>query len=84
METELKNKIAIVTGAGQGMGEAIALTFAKEGADVVVNDIYLDRVESTAAQIKALGHQVMAIQADISQEDQVNQMVEKVVKEWGE
>lgn len=80
---EFKNKIAIVTGAGQGMGEAIALTLAQEGADVVVNDIYLDRVESTAAQIKALGRKVMAIQADISQEDQVNKMVERVIKDWG-
>lgn len=83
MEFELKNKIAMVTGAGQGIGEAIALTFAREGADVVINDIRLETLERTAGQIKALGGKVMAIQADVSQEDQVNQMAEKVIKEWG-
>ena len=83
MDMELKNKIAIVTGAGQGMGEAIALTFSREGADVAIDDIRLDTLERTAGQIKAMGHKVMAIRADVSQEDQVNQMVEKVIKEWG-
>ena len=56
MEMELKNKIAIVTGAGQGMGEAIALTFSREGADVAIDDIRLETLERTAGQIKAMGH----------------------------
>jgi NAD(P)-dependent dehydrogenase (short-subunit alcohol dehydrogenase family) len=83
MDLELKNKIAMVTGAGQGMGEAFALTFTREGADVVINDIRQETLERTASQIRALGGKVMAIQADISQEDQVNRMVEKVIQEWG-
>src|SRR5512136_966692 len=83
MDMEFKNKVAIVTGAGQGMGEAIALTFAREGAFVAINDIRSDTLERTANQIKALGGKVMAMQADISQEDQVNQMIEKVIQEWG-
>jgi NAD(P)-dependent dehydrogenase (short-subunit alcohol dehydrogenase family) len=83
MEIELKNKIAIVTGAGQGMGEAIALTFSREGAKVAINDIRQETLERTANQIKAMGGEVMAIRADISQEDQVNQLVEKVIKQWG-
>lgn len=80
---ELKNKIAIVTGAGRGMGEAIALTFAREGADVVVNDINLANAKKTASGVQALGRRAMAIQADVSSETEVNQMVERVIREWG-
>jgi len=80
---KLKNKIAIVTGAGQGIGKAIALTFAREGADVAVNDINLVNIENTAVEIKSLGRRSIAIQADISSEGAVNRMVEQVIKEWG-
>jgi NAD(P)-dependent dehydrogenase (short-subunit alcohol dehydrogenase family) len=80
---ELANKIAIVTGAGQGMGEAIALTFAREGADVAVNDIHLDTLERTAAEVKALGRRAIALKADVSNEAEVNRMVERVIREWG-
>jgi NAD(P)-dependent dehydrogenase (short-subunit alcohol dehydrogenase family) len=80
---ELENKIAIVTGAGRGMGEAIALTFAREGADVVVNDINLENLEKTAAAIRALGRRALPLQADISQAAEVNGMIEKAVREWG-
>jgi NAD(P)-dependent dehydrogenase (short-subunit alcohol dehydrogenase family) len=80
---KLKNKIALVTGAGQGIGQAIALTFAREGADVAVNDINLANVEKTASDIRALGRRAMAIQADVSSEPEVNRMVEQVIREWG-
>jgi len=80
---ELTNKIAIVTGAGRGMGEAIALTFAREGADVVVNDINLANAEKTAAGVQALGRRAMVIRADVSSEDEVNLMVERVIRDWG-
>ncbi|MBP1706463.1 MAG: short-chain dehydrogenase/reductase 3-oxoacyl-[acyl-carrier protein] reductase [Chloroflexi bacterium] len=79
----LENKIAIVTGAGQGMGEAIALTFAREGAEVVVNDINLANAEKTAEEIKSLGKRALAIQADVSSWAEVNGMVERVIREWG-
>ena len=79
----LENKIAIVTGAGQGMGEAIALTFAREGAEVVVNDINLANAEKTAEEIKSLGKRALAVQADVSIWAEVNGMVERVISEWG-
>jgi NAD(P)-dependent dehydrogenase (short-subunit alcohol dehydrogenase family) len=79
----LENKIAIVTGAGQGMGEAIALTFAREGAEVVVNDINLANAEKTAEEIKSLGKRALAIQADVSSWAEVNGMVERVIRERG-
>ena len=83
---ELEGKIALVTGAGGGgggQGSAIALALAKEGADIAVNDINLEYAEATAAEIKALGRRALAVKADVSVEDEVNQMVGRVVKEWG-
>jgi NAD(P)-dependent dehydrogenase (short-subunit alcohol dehydrogenase family) len=79
---ELEGKIAIVTGAGSGIGKAIALTFAREGADVAVNDVRLETAEVTASEVSVLGRRSMAIKADVSVQDEVNQMVEQVIREW--
>jgi NAD(P)-dependent dehydrogenase (short-subunit alcohol dehydrogenase family) len=83
LNMELEGKIALVTGAGRGIGKGIALAFAKEGADVAVNDINLATAESSASEVKALGRRSMAIKADVSKQDQVNQMVERMIREWG-
>jgi NAD(P)-dependent dehydrogenase (short-subunit alcohol dehydrogenase family) len=84
---ELEGKIALVTGAGGGgpggMGKGCAMVFAREGADVVVNDIGKELAETTAEEIKALGRRSMAIAADVTDEKAVNDMVAKVVNEWG-
>jgi NAD(P)-dependent dehydrogenase (short-subunit alcohol dehydrogenase family) len=84
---ELEGKIALVTGAGGGgpggMGKGIALCFAREGADIAVNDINKELAESTAAVIKAMGRRAMAVVADVSKEAEVNQMVARVISEWG-
>ncbi|MBN2061021.1 MAG: SDR family oxidoreductase [Deltaproteobacteria bacterium] len=80
---ELEGKIALVTGAGWGMGKAIALKFAQEGADVVVNDIKSETAEATALEIKTLGRRPLPISADVSKEDEVSRMVEHIINEWG-
>jgi 3-oxoacyl-[acyl-carrier protein] reductase len=83
---ELAGKIALVTGAGGGgggQGSAIALTLAREGADIAVNDINPEYAGATAAEVKALGRRAIAVRADVSSDEQVNKMVERVVKEWG-
>ncbi len=84
---ELKGKIALVTGAGGGgpggMGKGCAMVFAREGADVVVNDINQELAESTAKEIQAMGRRAMAVAADVTDEKAVDAMVAKVVKEWG-
>ncbi len=76
----LEGKIAIVTGAGQGIGRAIALTLAKEGANVVVNvDKNLEAAKSVAEEIKSAGRQAQVIKADVSSSAQVNELVKKTV-----
>jgi len=84
---ELEGKIALVTGAGGGggggQGRAIALALAAEGADVAANDINLALAEATASEVRALGRRSMALKADVSVQDEVNQMVERVIQEWG-
>jgi 3-oxoacyl-[acyl-carrier protein] reductase len=84
---ELEGKIALVTGAGGGgpggMGKGIAMVFAREGADIAVNDIDQKLAETTAEEIRAMGRRAMAVVADVSKEEEVNGMVEKVIGEWG-
>jgi NAD(P)-dependent dehydrogenase (short-subunit alcohol dehydrogenase family) len=80
---EFRGKIALVTGAGQGIGKAIALGLVGEGADVVANDLNLDLAESTAREIRAAGSRAMAIQANVAMEGEVVSMVDRIVKEWG-
>jgi len=81
----LKDKIAIVTGAGSGQGHATAILFAKEGAKVVVNDSHEDKAKKTVDMIeKEVGkNKSIAIKADVSKEDQVKKMVEETVKHFG-
>ncbi|HEX77752.1 MAG TPA: SDR family oxidoreductase [Dehalococcoidia bacterium] len=83
METGLQGKIALVTGSGRGIGKAIALALAAEGADVVINDVNLADAEGTAQEVRAIGRRSMAIRADVTSETQVKEMVEQVTREWG-
>jgi len=80
---ELKNQIAIVTGAGKGIGEAIALAFAREGAHVVVNDIDSDEAMRVSQRIISMGEKAVPIRADVSIKDQVDHMVKETVKTFG-
>lgn len=76
---KLAGKVAIVTGAAQGIGRATALTLAKEGADIVVNDISLELAKKVADEIKSLGRQAQAIKADVSNSAEVSQMVNETL-----
>ena len=80
---KLEGKVAMVTGAGQGIGKAIALGLAREGADVVVNDISLETASGVADEIKAMGRQALAIKADVTQSKEVNEMVKTALNEMG-
>ena len=66
MSALLEGKIALVTGAGLGIGRACALVMAREGATVVVSDVNIERAETTLKVVNAVGGQGMAFAADVS------------------
>lgn len=82
MKLTLDDRVAIVTGAGQGAGAAIAQTLATAGARVVVNDINPDRADRVAAEIVAQGGQAIAIQADVANKFQCVKLIENTRAEW--
>lgn len=82
---KLKDKVAIITGAGSGMGRTAAMLFAREGAKVVVNDEHEDEANQVAEEIKGEDTEGDAIpfKADVANEEEVKAMVEKAVEKFG-
>lgn len=80
---KLERKCAIVTGAASGIGREIALTYAREGANVAIADLNLAAANDAAAEIRDLGVQAMGIAMDVANEDQVNAGVDAVASQWG-
>ena len=85
MELGLKDKVALVTGAGSqiGFGKAIALALAQEGCDVIVNDIDLDTAKQTATEVEKLGRKSMAIKADVTKGADWDNMVKEALAKFG-
>lgn len=80
----LKDKVAIVTGGGTGIGKAISLAFASEQATVIVAARTLSKLDETAKEIISKGGQSTAIQTDVTDENQVKRMVAKALNEYGQ
>jgi len=81
---KLANKVALITGAAQGIGKGIAEVFAREGADVVISDIAgLEKSESLAQSIRKQGRRALVLQADASDREQVEATFERAWKEFG-
>jgi len=80
---KLLDKVALITGAGRGIGKAIALRFSDEGAEVIVNDIEIARARNVAESLKKLGRQTVAIKADVRSRPEVDQMFEQIEREFG-
>jgi NAD(P)-dependent dehydrogenase (short-subunit alcohol dehydrogenase family) len=79
----LANKIAIVTGSGAGIGEAIATRFAEEGARLVLADYRLEGIEALAAKLTAMGKDAVAVQADISKPEQAKSITDVALERFG-
>jgi 3-oxoacyl-[acyl-carrier protein] reductase len=79
----LKDKVAIITGGGRGIGKAFALKYAEEGAKLFLPDINLEQAQEAAKEIKAKGGEAAAIQADISDEKSCQKIAEEAVKLYG-
>lgn len=83
MPTEFKGKVALVTGAASGIGEASALAFAREGCKVLVSDVNTEGGENTAAMIKRAGGEATFVKADVSNSTEVEALINQTVKTYG-
>mgnify|MGYP000393470433 CR=1 FL=1 len=79
---KLQNKVAWVTGSGRGIGKAIALSLAKEGAKVVVSDIDMNNCENVVAEIKKQNGSAVALQCDVSSKTDVENTVKRIIEEY--
>ena len=82
---KINDRVALITGSGQGIGKAIALTFAREGAKIAINDISFNEAKAleTVEELRKLGVEAELFLADVSQEEDVNSMVEKIIARFG-
>ncbi len=79
----LTDKIALVTGAGRGIGRAIAITLAKAGAHVLVNDLKAENCKETVESIQKLGREAVIVEGDVSMEAEVRGMIQKGIESFG-
>lgn len=75
----LKNKTVLITGAGSGIGKSTALLFAKEAAQVIVNDIHIEKGTETVQEIREASGESYFIQADVTDPESVQTMVDKAL-----
>ncbi len=78
----LKDKVALVTGGGRGIGEAIVLALAKEGADIVACDINLENLKEVARKVEKLGRKILILKTDVSEVREVDELVKKALDKF--
>ena len=83
MDLEIKDRVAVVTGAGRGIGRQICLTLGQEGAKVAVNDVFQERADAVAEKIRRAGGQALGVVADVTNLEAVTAMVSRIADEWG-
>ena len=79
----LKDKVALITGGARGIGRAIGLTFAREGADIAVADVNLEIAQQTVLEIQDLGRKAMALEMDVTNYEKVEEGVNKILDKMG-
>ncbi len=79
----MKNKVALITGAATGIGRETAIAFARKGADVVISDINKDQLAETKKLVQKEEVEVLSVNADISKEDDIRNMIEKTIEKFG-
>jgi 3-oxoacyl-[acyl-carrier protein] reductase len=80
----LEGKVALVTGAAQGIGRAVALLLARNSADIVISDINLGKAEETAKEVEAIGRRALALKANVASLDEVEHMIEAILERFGQ
>jgi 3-oxoacyl-[acyl-carrier protein] reductase len=80
---KLADKVALVTGGAQGIGKAVALLLARNGADIVVSDINLEKAEETAKEVQTIGRKALATKVDVAALGDVEKMVEAILAQFG-
>ena len=80
---KVEDRVAVITGSGQGIGEGIARRLAAEGAKVVVNDVVADRAEAVAGSIAASGGTAVGVAADVATSEGAEAIVGRAIEEWG-
>ncbi|MGL6197013.1 MAG: SDR family oxidoreductase [Thermoguttaceae bacterium] len=83
MQISFENQVALVTGAAQGMGLATSNAFAKAGATVILSDVNEREVIEASAKLKADGYKTFGVRCDVAKEDDVKNMVQQIVQQFG-
>jgi 3-oxoacyl-[acyl-carrier protein] reductase len=83
MDFQLKGKVALITGSGQGIGFATAQALAREGTHIVINDIKPEAVERAVNTLKEAGHRAIGVVADVCNQEQVQAMADSAIAEFG-
>lgn len=83
IQIDLAGKVALITGAGRGIGKAIALRFSQAGATIALNDIHPDELKKTLGEIERMGGEGIYVKADVSKSREVKEMVDYVVDKLG-
>jgi 3-oxoacyl-[acyl-carrier protein] reductase len=81
--TQLKDRVAVITGSGQGIGRGIALEFVERGATVVINDVNAEHAQNVVEEITAAGGQAMSKVADVSTEEGASELIKATVDAYG-